>query len=167
MKHAWLVVAVLLLGWTNLGCTADAERAAGRATQDMKEGKKGEAERLWPRGPKIEDLKTELGLTDDQIAKMKEALAPLQKKNDELESNAEVKEAEAAVTKAKAALKAAEEKNKAARDNFDLLAERKKAVFNLVPEDKKAKAEGLLHYTPAKEKAAKEPKKEKKADAGR
>jgi chromosome segregation ATPase len=163
MKHAWLVVAVLLFGWANLGCTAEADKAAGKAADSKKESKKGESERLWPRGPKIEDLKTELGLADDQIAKMKDALAPIQKNNDELESKAEVKAAEEAVEKAKAALKAAEAKHSAAKDNFDLLTERKKAVYNLIPEDKKAKAQDLLHYAPAKEKMAKG---EKKADAG-
>ena len=160
MKHAWLVVAVLLFGWANSGCAAEAEKAASRATQEKKDGKKGEAERLWPRGPKIEDLKTELGLTDDQIAKMKEALAAVQKKNDELETKAEVKAAEEAVEKAKAALKAAEAKDKAAKENYDLLAERKKAAYNLIPEDKKAKAQDLLHYAPPKEKM---PKAEKKS----
>jgi DNA repair exonuclease SbcCD ATPase subunit len=159
MKHAWLVVAVLFLGWANLGYTAEPEKAAAK-----KESKKGEAERLWPRGPKIEDLKTELGLTDDQIAKMKEALAPLQKKNDELESKADVKAAEEAVEKAKAALKAAEGKHTAAKDNFDLLTERKKAVYSLIPEDKRAKAQDVLHYKPEKEKTA--AAKEKKSDAG-
>ena len=165
MKHAWLVVAVLLFGWAYPGFTADAEKAAGRAVQEKKESTKGEPERLWPRGPKIEDLKTELGLTDDQIAKMKEALATIQKKNDELESKAEVKAAEEAVVKAKAALKAAEAKHNSTKDNFDLLAERKKAAYSLIPEDKKVKAQDLLHYAPPKEKTAKV--KEGKADAGK
>jgi len=165
MKHAWLVVAVLLFGWANPGCTAEAEKAAVRATQERKESKKGEPERLWPRGPKIEDLKALLGLTDDQIAKMKEALATVQKKNDEMEGKADVKAAEEAVEKAKAALKAAEAKHSAAKDSFDLLAERKRAAYSLVPEDKKAKAQDLLHFTPEKEKAAKV--KENKADAGK
>jgi hypothetical protein len=155
-KHAWLVVAVLFFGWAGLGCAADAEKPASK-----KSVKKGEAERLWPRGPKVEDLKTELGLSDDQISKMKEALAPVQKKDEELEAKAEVKAAEEAVQKAKAALKAAEEKHSAAKDSFDLLTERKKAVYNLVPDDKKVKAQDIIHYTPEKEKPAKDKKKEK------
>jgi hypothetical protein len=160
MKHAWLVLAVLFLGWANVACTAEGDKT----DQGKKESKKGEAERLWPRGPKVEELKAELGLTDDVIAKMKEALVPIQKKNDELEARADVKAAEDAVEKAKAALRAAEEKHNQAKDNFDLLAERKKAVYNLVPDDKKFKAQSLLNYKPEK---PKEKKADKPADTGK
>ncbi|MGD0090946.1 MAG: hypothetical protein ABSE73_13595 [Planctomycetota bacterium] len=167
-KHAWLVVAVLFFGWTGLGRAEDADKSAAKQGESKKESKKSdkksEAERLWPRGPKIEDLKTELGLSDDQIAKMKDALAPLLKKDEELEAKAEVKAAEEAVEKAKAALKAAEEKHNASKDNFDLLTERKKAAYSLIPDDKKEKAQDILHYSPDKEKSGK--KKEMKAEAG-
>jgi hypothetical protein len=146
-------MAALLLGAVSVSAAEEAKKA----DKGKKAEKKGE-ERLWPRGPKIEDLKTEVGLTDDQIAKAKEALAPIEKKNEELEAKNDVKAAEEAVAKAKQALKEAEEKAEGARDKFDLLTERKKAVMSVIPEDKKAKAMEVLHYKVA------EPKKEKKEE---
>lgn len=173
MRQAWLVVAVLFLGWANLGYAEDAPKPDEAAKKEAKKAerkaeKKGDTERLWPRGPKIDELKTELGLTDDQIAKMKDALAAVDKKNSELEAQADVKAAEEAVQKAKEALKAAEAKNEEAKGNFDLLAERKKAVVNLLPDDKKVKGGELIHYAPEKEKKEKRKEakegKEKKAE---
>lgn len=171
VKHVWVLVAAVFLAWGGLGYAEEAPKPGdgGKKAEGKKEGgkkaeKKGEPERLWLRGPRIDELKTELGLTDDQVAKLKEALAPVEKKSAELECKADVKAAEEAVEKAKEALKAAEEKSKAARDNFDLLTERKKAAYSAIPEDKKAKAQELLHYAPDKEKGAR--KKEKKAEEG-
>lgn len=156
LKHAVLVAAILSLGSLN------AVRAADEKKEEAKKVVKKE-DRFYPRGPEIEKLKTELGLTDDQIAKIKAAVAAVDKKNEELSSVAAVKEAEEAVKKAKEALKAAEDKQKAASDNFDLLDEHKKAIYNNLPDDKKEKAQDLIHYKPKTEKKA-EKKEEKKAE---
>ncbi len=132
---------------------------------EKKEHKK-ESPRIYPRGPEIEALKANLGMTDEQIAKAREAVAGVAKKNEELDSQAAVAAAEAEVKKAKEALKAAEEKANAAKDNFDLNEEYKKAVLSAVPADKQEKAAEMLHYKPAKPKAPKMEAKdgEKKAE---
>ena len=135
-----------------------------RAEETKKaEGKKAAAERLWARGPELEKLKADLSLTDEQIARLKEAVAAVEKKNTEVTSKDAVKTAEAEVQKAKDALKAAEDKMKTAADDWDVLEERKKAVYSALPEDKREKAQEVIHYRPKAEK--KEKKEEKKADA--
>ena len=129
------------------------------------EPKKGakKDERFYPRGPEIDKLKTELSLSDDTISKIKTAVAAVNKKNEEVSGLADVKAAEEAVAKAKEALKAAEAKAKAASDNWDLLEEHKKAIYNNLPDDKKEKAQDLIHYKPKTEKKA-EKKDEKKEE---
>ncbi|HEY3322348.1 MAG TPA: hypothetical protein VGP72_17940 [Planctomycetota bacterium] len=143
----FVLVALLCVSGASL-------RAEDAKPAETKKVKKGE-ERLYPRGPEVEKLKTELGLTDDQIARIKTAIADVNKKHEELSARAEVKAAEEAVEKAKAALKAAEEKEKAASDNFDLNEEHKKAIYANIPDDKKEKAQEVIHYHPKVEKKAK------------
>ena len=122
---------------------------------EEKEGKKaakGTPERLYPRGPEIEKLKTEGGLDDEDIKKMKDAVQSVEKKNAELTSQDAVKAADEEVKKAKEALKAAEAKRDLAANGFDLSDERKKAAYEALAENKRAKVQDLLHYKPKVEK---------------
>ena len=148
-KIVCLLAAIFVLN------TASFVRAEEKET---KKAGKSSPERLYPRGPEIEKLKTELGLSDEQIKKMKDAIAVVDKKNAEVTSQDAVKAAEEEVRKAKEALKAAEAKRELAAEGFDLLDERKKAAYETLPEDKKDKAQDILHYKPKKEKKADEKK---------
>jgi len=123
-----------------------AEPKAPDAKVEDKEKKKGNPARIYPRGPEIERLRTELGLSDEQLALAKDAVASVTKKNDELMANKDIAAAEEEVKKAKEALKVAEDKAKTAKDNFELNDEYKKAVLSAIPEDKKAKAGDILNY---------------------
>jgi hypothetical protein len=140
-----------------------AEVKVGDKPAEKKERKRDGPERIYPRGVEIDKLKTELGLTEEQVAKAKEAVAAVSKKNDELLGNKDVAAAEEEVKKAREALKAAEDKAKAAKDNFDLNEEYKKAVINTLPDDKKAHAGEMMNYHPKGEKRI-EKKAEKKAE---
>jgi hypothetical protein len=158
LKHVFLIAAFLSLNALTVVRAADEKKDEAKKVAVKKE------DRFYARGPEIEKLKTELSLTDDQIAKIKAAVAEVDKKSAEVSAQAAVKEAEEAVKKAKEALKAAEEKEKAASDNFDLLEEHKKAIYNNLPDDKKEKAQDLIHYKPKVEKktVVKTEKKEEK-----
>jgi hypothetical protein len=159
-KHVFtLAIALSLLASSMI----HAEDAVKKADEAGKKDKKGEVERFYPRGPEIATLKTELGLNDADVAKIKAAVAEVNKKNEAIQNEAEVKAAEEQVKKAKEALKAAEDKAKAAADGFDLLEEHKKAIYNNVPDDKKEKAQDLIHYKIKKEKKT-EKKDEKKEE---
>ena len=96
---AILFATVLFAGSANLVRAEDAKK------EEPKKAKK--EERFYSRGPEIDKLKSELALTDDQIAKIKSAIAAVDKKNEEMNALADVKAAEEAVKKAKDALKAA------------------------------------------------------------
>ena len=120
--------------------------------------------RLWARGPAAEDLKKELDLTDDQLAKVKASVADVTKA---FEDKPDVKAAEDDLKKAEEARKVAAEKVKVLREGENFLNELKKAVLDNVPEDKKAKAAQLVHVkgagkAPADPKPADAPKKEDK-----
>jgi hypothetical protein len=128
-------------------------------TADKKE--KTEELRLWPRGPEIEKLKAELGLTDIDLHNLKAAVAGVDKKSAEVSAPENVKAAEEKVKKAKEALKAAEDELDQAKGGFNLLDERKKAAYEALPADKREKSQDLLHYKPKVEKAPKAEKKEK------
>lgn len=158
LKHVFLIAAFLSLNALTVVRAADDKKDEAKKAVVKKE------DRFYPRGPEIEKVKTELGLTDEQIAKIKAAVAEVDKKSAEVSAQAAVKEAEEAVKKAKEALKAAEEKEKAASDNFDLLEEHKKAIYNNIPDDKKEKAQDLIHYKPKTEKKVTEKKAEKKEE---
>lgn len=156
LKHMFLAIAFFSLS------TFSQVRAAEEKKEETKKVVVKKDERFYPRGPEVDKVKTELGLTDDQIAKIKAAVAEVDKKSAAVNAQAAVQEAEEAVKKAKEALKAAEEKEKAASDNFDLLEEHKKAIYNNLPDDKKEKAQDLIHYKPKVEKKTAEKKEEKK-----
>jgi hypothetical protein len=148
-KIVCLLAAIVML---NAASTIRAEE------KETKKGAKGAPERLYPRGPEIEKLKTEGGLSDDEIKKMKDAIQAIEKKNSEVTSQDAVKAADEEVKKAKDALKAAEAKRDLAAEGFDLTDERKKAAYEAVPEAKREKIQDILHYKPKVE------KKEKKDD---
>lgn len=165
-KFLTLLAVVLLAGsaWVRAadsdvpGGRGAAKSAAEKAEKKnvVKDEKKSEkksrkqpAERLWPRGPEVDELK-QAGLSDQEIAKAKELLAAVEKRNEDVQSNKEVAAAEAEAKKSDAALKAAKKKV----DDFDLKEERKKAVYNAAPQDKKNAVAELLHYKPKTEKPA-------------
>ena len=117
--------------------------------------------RLWARGPAAEDLKKELDLTDDQLAKVKASVADVTKA---FEDKADVKAAEDDLKKAEEARKVAAEKVKVLREGENFLNELKKAVLDNVPEDKKAAQ--LIHVKGAgKAPADPKPTDAKPADA--
>ena len=125
--------------------------------------------RLWARGPAAEDLKKDLDLTDDQVAKIKASVGDVTKA---FEDKPDVKAAEDDLKKAEEARKTAADKVKVLREGENFLNELKKAVLDSVPEDKKAKAAQLIHVKgagkpaadpkPADAKPADAPKKEDK-----
>ncbi len=100
--------------------------------------------RFFPGGPEIDTLKTELGLSDADIAKIKDALQGTIKKNAELAQKPEVKAAEEERNKAIEALRQADEKVRAARGNFDLWGELRKAMLEAIPEEKRVKAKEMV-----------------------
>jgi membrane-associated HD superfamily phosphohydrolase len=154
MKHIVIIFAIFLSATTLV-------RGMDDAAKDEKTKKKEkEPTRFWPRGPLIEDVKKDLELSDDQIAKAKAAVAEVEKKNANYNSEKEVADAKEEVKKAKDALKAAEDKLKATEEGFVLLEEEKKALYETFPEDKKEKGAELIHY-----KVPKDKKKTAKADA--
>jgi hypothetical protein len=144
MRNFVLCCAVLL-GAATLARAADDSKPAD-APKDEKKKKDKEPTRFWPRGPVIDEVKKDLELSDDQIAKGKAAVAEVEKKNAAYDSEKAVADAKEEVKKAKDALKAAEDKLKAAEDGFNLLDEEKKALYETFPDDKKEKGADLIHY---------------------
>ena len=144
MKN-FVVCCAILMGAATLARGMD-EAKAPDAPKDDKKKKEKEPTRFWPRGPVIEDFKKELDLSDDQVAKAKDAVAVIEKKSATFDSEKEVAAAKEEVKKAKEALKEKEEKLKATEDGFVLLEEEKKALFETLPDDKKEKGAEFIHY---------------------
>jgi hypothetical protein len=115
--------------------------------------------RLWARGPSVEELKKDLDLNDEQIAKIKESVDKIKKTFDE---KPEVKAAEEELKKADEAHKAAADKVRILREGENVLSEYKKAVLDNVPEDKKIKAAQVVHVKGAGKAAPDKPKTEEK-----
>lgn len=161
MSTKWLLSLVVLGAFASASLQA-AEEKKPDAKAEKTEKKEEKAERLWPRGPEIAKLKSELGLSDVDIHNLKAAVSEVDKKNEQVSSPESVKAAEDEVKKAKEALKAAEDKLDKAKDGFDLLDERKKAAYNALPADKREKAHDIIKYKPKAEKKAEGEKKEEK-----
>lgn len=121
------------------------------------EAKKPEAPKtlMFPRGPEVETVKKELGLTDAEIEKARAAVDAVVQKNEEFKKIPAVAEAEAEFKRADEAKKAAEDakhavedKLKALKSGFDFKNECKKAVCNTLPDEKKQKAAVFLKLKP-------------------
>ncbi len=119
------------------------------------------ADRFWPRGPAIAELKKDLDLTDDQLAKSKADVDAVKKAFD---AKPEVIAAEEELKKNEEAYKASEQKVRALKEGNMYLDELKKALLNSLPDDKKEKALPLLHIKGAP-KAEKGDKKEAPKEA--
>lgn len=122
----------------------------------------GAPERFWQRGPSVAELKKDLDLTDDQVAKSKEAVDAVKKAFD---AKPEVVAAEDEVKKTDEAYKAAEAKLRALKEGNMYLDDLKKALLNSLPDDKKEKAMPLIHVKGAP-KAPAEKKEAPKGDDG-
>ena len=113
-----LVAGLVLLGWSGLSLAEEPGTEPPKTTEKDKKG-----ERLWLKGPTIAELKA-MGFTDELIAKAKEAVAPITKKIDAVADDApDAKKTKAGLTE-----------------------ERKKAVYDLAPDDKKDGVADLLDY---------------------
>jgi hypothetical protein len=121
----------------------------------------GAPDRFWQRGPSVAELKKDLDLTDDQVAKAKDAVDTVKKAFD---AKPEVMAAEEEVKKTDEAYKAAEAKLRALKEGNMYLDDLKKALLNSLPDDKKEKAMPLIHIKGAP-KAPAEKKDAPKADA--
>jgi hypothetical protein len=149
------VIACVLLGLSAVWTARGAEPA------DPAEKPKhtaAAADRFWPRGPGVSELKKDLDLTDDQVNKAKTDVETVKKA---FEAKPEVVAAEDDVKKTEEAYKAAEAKLRALKEGNMYLDELKKTLLNSLPDDKKEKALPLLHIKGA----AKAEKKDAKADA--
>jgi hypothetical protein len=160
-----LAVTLCLFAWSALQAEEPKppDTKPAEEKKEEKRPKKQQVERLWPRGPEVAALKS-AGLTDDQLAKIKDAVAVVVKKNTDLQAEKDVAAAEEEVKKAEAALKAAEEKAKAAKNNFDLNEELKKAVFENAPEGKKEAIADIIKFRPKKAENKPAKKEEKKEE---
>jgi hypothetical protein len=133
-------------------------RAAEPADPAEKPKHVAAADRFWPRGPGISELKKDLDLTDEQVNKSKSDVEAVKKA---FEAKPEVMAAEEEVKKTDEAYKAAEAKLRALKEGNMYLDDLKKALLNSLPDDKKEKALPLLHIKGA----PKAEKKDAKADA--
>ena len=150
------VVACMLLGFGAISFVRAAEPADPEKPKHVPP-----ADRFWPRGPAIAELKKDLDLTDDQIAKAKADVDTVKKAFD---AKPEVVAAEDELKKADEAHKAAEQKVRALKEGNMYLDDLKKALLNSLPDDKKEKALPLLHIKGAP-KAEKTDKKDAPKDA--
>ena len=126
MKNTFVLflAGLVLLGWSGLSLAEEPGTEPEKTTTKDKKG-----EHLWPKGPTVAELKA-MGFTDELIAKAKEAVAPITKKIDA----------------------AADDAPDAKKIRAGLEEERKKAVYDLTPDDKRDAAKDILHYHPKKAK---------------
>ena len=111
-----LAAGLVLLGWSGLSLAEEPGAEPAKTTEKDKKG-----EHLWPKGPTTAELKA-MGFTDELIAKAKEAVASINKKYDAV----------------------ADDAPDSAKTKKSINEERKRAVYDLAPDDKKDGVADLL-----------------------